>query len=63
MLSSFEMQFGASINEADALVLPDGANAFAIATIAKNRSVLVITPNTRISDRLINELESFEIDR
>ena len=56
------MQFGEEIAEANAIVAPASSNPFVIATIAKTRPVLVVTPNARIAERLAKELLTFELE-
>jgi transcription-repair coupling factor (superfamily II helicase) len=55
------MQFGAQISSKNSIVAPVAANPFVIATIAKKQSVLVVTPNARIADKLIKELAAFNL--
>ena len=61
MFSLFEMQFGAQISSKNSIVAPVAANPFVIATIAKKQSVLVVTPNARIAEKLNKELSAFNL--
>jgi len=61
LFSLFEMHFGAQISSKNSIVAPVAANPFVIATIAQKQSVLVVTPNARIADKLFKELAAFNL--
>ena len=62
LFSLFEMQFGEQIAEANAIVAPSSANPFVISAMAERNSILVVTPNARVAEKLAKELRAFELN-